>query len=233
MSCYYLSILKKIDKYIKNNHIDILNNGKIIVFNYRLLDSYLDLAITNKMREKFEIDFSGCVEYSLEYDENDNLCLLASSDDDMHTLIIYDSLSCIKPSFSNRLYTYWSEKKIIEDAAMLKYLEESRLKKRNNLLSSGYLENRVQLERKYIDSFASFIFKIYEKEKDVLVKLSGYDDDYNKTGSNIIRYMVYACRKNNRSNQIVENCYNIYHNGKKLVRVPNGDTRRIMGIVKK
>lgn len=184
------SMLREIDKYIKENGIPF--NG--VVFSYKYFDPYLDQAITNKIRNICGDHFNtGCLKYTLKYDEDGNLCLIATSDNGKSTLIIYDRKSTDRVSFPGKYYAC-SEKEIVEEAAMLKYLEKDRLLIRNRIYEMYpdiSLTDRVKLEYKLMNDLVYSMFKDFRSKGEHILSKVHYRDLYVIDTHNIIDYLEY------------------------------------------
>lgn len=184
------SMLQKIDEYIKENGIPF----KEITFSYSYLDPYLDQAIISRIRNITEEYFNrDCLYYTLKYDNNGNLCLIASSNKDKSTLVIYDKSKVEKADFSGN-FSACSERTIIEEAAMLKYLYDDRLLIRNRLYEMYpdiSLSDRVIAENRVLEDLMKVIFRELKENDERILKKVHYKNLYVENTHKIIDYIEY------------------------------------------
>ena len=169
------SILREINKYMEKKGIPF----KGVTFSYDYLDPYLDQAIKNKLNSISEDRYNtGCQEYTLKYDENNNLCLIAKKYKGNTILVIYDSDKTKRVALPGKFHAI-AEKDIIKEAAMLKYLEQDRLLIRNRLYEINPnigLIDRVKKENELIKDLANILFKELKEERDKAIDKTEYKD---------------------------------------------------------
>lgn len=184
------SMLQKIDEYIKENGIPF----KEITFSYTYLDPYLDQVITSRIRKITGNDFNmGCLSYTLKYDNSGNLCLIANSNDDKSTFIIFDKSKTNKVDLPGS-FNACGEKTIIEEAAMLKYLYDDRLLIRNRLYEMYpdiSISDRVIAENRILEDLMKVVFRELKENDERILKKVHYKDLYVENTNRIIDYIEY------------------------------------------
>lgn len=188
-------MIEIIDLYLKENNFvfdEIELNGS-------LFDDFFRLAVTNIIRRAAyknhdkKIYFDDA-RYYLKRDINNKLYILAISHDNRYKVIICDDLEK-GISISTDSYTYlFSQKSVMQDAAMYKILRNVRKRVKREIDKMGEYETILPLHKRKIEYIRmGYIFKhMYENNKGNLLTL--YDQSeyyYNNrvTVTNIINYL--------------------------------------------
>lgn len=189
------NMIEKIDLYLKENNFvfdEIELDGS-------LFDDYFRLAVTNIIRrtayknhdKKLYFDDA---RYYLKRDIDNKLYILAISHDNRYKVIICDDLKR-GVSISTDSYTsLFSQKSVMQDAAMFKKLRNIRKKIKSEIDEMGRHETILPLNKIKIEFIRmGYIFKhMYENNKGYLLTLydkSGYWHDNDNSVSNIINYL--------------------------------------------
>lgn len=189
------NMIEKIDLYLKENNFvfdEIELDGS-------LFDDYFRLAVTNIIRrtayknheKKLYFDDA---RYYLKRDIDNKLYILAISHDNRYKVIICDDLKR-GVSISTDSYTsLFSQKSVMQDAAMYKILRNVRRRVRREIDEMGKYETILPLHKRKIEfKRMGYIFKhMYENNKGNLLTL--YDQSeyyYNNrvTVNNIIDFI--------------------------------------------
>lgn len=138
-----------------------------IVIDYDLIDTYLDQAIADRLR-KIGGDYfhMGSLVYTLKYDEDDHLCLIATANRGRNMYVIYNQNETQIVNLSSKFYAC-SERTIFEDAAMLKCLEKQRLFIRKAILRTNpniSVTDRVKIEYSVMDDLKHETFLKFSNE---------------------------------------------------------------------
>ena len=227
-SNYYFSLLMATSKQIGEGRRFSLSKNGVIVFNYALLDQYINAAIVRIFRQYFklgEICENIDYEYALEYDDNGELCLLVGSIDDSCTLVIYNDMHGYRPQFNgHRQLLYYSEKRLIEDAAVIKLIEKDRLANRSQIPSSISTLDRISSDLEYVEIRFDELFSEYFHRKGELFRSSGYESILKRSTENLINNIHKAYNKPGKR-LVRAKCKNT-HTG-----IENGDSRRVLEII--
>lgn len=202
-SNYYFSFLKAFTKYFKENNI---SKDTIIEFDMSLFDKYFNFVVANRI-----IDFSQSnledmdITYSIEYDNLDNLCLMAWTNYTSPLIIIDSSLGCgRKGSIIPSVEKYGSafcieEKLLIEEAAALKLCDDIFISLCRELDESDLDDiSKNKKRREFYNKFKHNYFKTYKRNKREMVTFSGYEEDYRKSCTRVIQSMRFCSIRKNK-----------------------------------
>ena len=185
------SMLETIDRYIRDNNIPFNE----IVIDYDKLDSYFDQAITDRLRKICGDYFHmGSLVYTLKYDDNDHLCLIATANKGRNVYVIYNKNETQIVNLPGKFYAC-SERAIVEDAAMLKYLEEQRLFIRKAILRTNpniSVTDRVKVEHSVMEDLKHDTFSKLSNEGMNISTLVDYDSIFSLNADRINEYIKYT-----------------------------------------
>lgn len=184
------SMLEKIDKHIREKGIAFNS----ITFNYSYLSDSLNQAILNEIRNiqsqdsyKGKFDF-GCEYYTLTYDNNDNLCLLATCHKNKDKIAIVQEGTVLNIGYPLMVI---SEDKLIKKACAIEYIRptiekiKDRFDKEN---VSNNLLDRVKYNYYSMDTLVNLI--IDDKNLNLFEKVN-YKEIMEDITKKIIDYIDY------------------------------------------
>lgn len=180
----YYSFLDEIDKYIKEKGIPFKN----IIVNYSYFPDVINQVILDQLRKSTSFFELGVEEYILEYDKIGNLYLHAKDKKCVANVII-SNCNNLSVDFS---FGGISEKRLLEEAYMLRTLEEERMAIREDIKKMDLsLKDKVLLENKRVRKMATNNYYRLRNSGISILDLVDYQEELEECVDKIKKYIDY------------------------------------------
>ena len=182
------SILKEVDKYIKENGIPF----KDVIVSYDYFPKHINQAILNAIREtqNERYDF-GVPEYRISYDELGNIYMMVHDSTKRSNICISNERIMLDGNYSVHFIT---EDKIIKEACMLKHMDQERDIIRQ-MVHDTYKDlsmlDKVKLENNIINTLAKNNLEKLEKDNESIFDIVSYNEEITDSANKINDYIAY------------------------------------------